>query len=83
MEKFKFDQEESFLLSDSEHSIDTDLAIQRRTICRTDDHNMVTQRKYFIDGKRITVNSVFNLLENQSAVAGIRHLIDRDLQQQN
>ena len=83
MEKLKFNQDESLILSDSEYSIDTDFAIQRRTICRTDDHNMVTQREYFIDGKRITVNSVFNLLENQSAVAGIRHLIDRDLQQQN
>ena len=55
MEKLKFDQEESFLLSGD----------------------------YLIDGKRITVNSVFNLLENQSAVNGIRHMIDRDLQQQN
>ena len=83
MEKLKFNQDESLILSDSEYSIDTDFAIQRRTICRTDDHKMVTQRKYFIDGKRITVNSVFNLLDNQSAVNGIRHLIDRDLQQQN
>ena len=83
MEKFKFDQEESFLLSDGEYSIDTDIAIRRRTVHRTDDENLITQREYFIDGKRITVNSVFNLLENQSAVAGIRHLIDRDLQQQN
>ena len=32
MEKFKFDQEESFLLSGGEHSIDTDLAIRRRTV---------------------------------------------------
>ena len=83
MEKLNFNQEESFLLSDSEYSIDTDIVIQRRTICRTDDHNMVTQRKYFVEGKRITVNSIFNLLENQSAVNGIRHLIDRDIQQQN
>ena len=83
MEKLNFNQEESFLLSDSEYSIDMDIAIQRRTICRTDDHNMVTQRKYFVEGKSITVNSVFNMLENQSAVNGIRHLIDRDLQQQN
>ena len=83
MEKLKFDQEESFLLSDGEYSIDTDLAIRRRTICRTDDHNMVTQRKYFVEGKSITVNSVFNMLKNQSAVEGIRHMIDRDLQQQN
>ena len=83
MEKLKFDQEESFLLSDSEYSIDTDLAITRRTVHTTDDHNMVTQRKYFVEGKSITVNSVFNLLENQSAVNGIRHMIDRDLQQQN
>ena len=44
MEKFKFDQEESFFLSESEHSIDTDLAIRRRMVHRTDDHNMVTQR---------------------------------------
>ena len=83
MEKMIFDQEESFLLSDGEYSIDTDIAIRRRTVHRTDDENLITQREYFIDGKRITVNSVFNLLENQSAVAGIRHLIDRDLQQQN
>ena len=83
MEKLKFDQEESFLLSDGEYSIDADLAIRRRTVHRTDDHNMITQRDYLIDGKRITVNSVFNLLENQSAVNGIRHMIDRDLQQQN
>ena len=83
MEKLKFDQEESFLLSDGEYSIDTDLAITRRTVYRTDDHNIVTQRDYLIDGKRITVNSVFNMLKNQSAVNGIRHLIDRDLQQQN
>ena len=83
MEKLNFNQEESFLLSDSEYSIDTDLAITRRTVYRTDDENMVTQRKYFVEGKRITVNSVFNMLENQSAVNGIRHLIDRDLQQQN
>ena len=83
MEKLKFDQEESFLLSDGEYYIDTDIAIRRRTVYRTDDHNMVTQRKYFVEGKRITVNSVFNLLDNQSAVEGIRHLIDRDLQQQN
>ena len=83
MEKLKFDQEESFLLSDGESSINTDLAIRRRTVHTTDDHNMVTQRKYFVEGKSITVNSVFNLLENQSAVNGIRHLIDRDLQQQN
>ncbi len=83
MEKLKFDQEESFLLSDGEYSIDADLAIRRRTVHRTDDHNMVTQRKYFVEGKRITVNSVFNMLENQSAVNGIRHLIDRDFQQQN
>ena len=83
MEKLKFDQEESFLLSGGEYYIDTDLAITRRTVYRTDDHNMITQRKYFVEGKSITVNSVFNLLENQSAVNGIRHLIDRDLQQQN
>ena len=83
MEKFKFDQEESFLLSDGEYYIDTDIAIRRRTVHRTDDENLITQREYFIDGKRITVNSVFNMLENQSAVNGIRHLIDRDLQQQN
>ena len=83
MEKLKFDQEESFLLSDGESSINTDLAIRRRTVYRTDDENMITQRKYFVEGKRITVNSIFNLLENQSAVNGIRHLIDRDLQQQN
>ncbi len=83
MEKLKFDQEESFLLSDSEYSIDTDIAIRRRTICRTDDENMITRRDYLIDGKRITVNSVFNMLKNQSAVNGIRHLIDRDIQQQN
>ena len=83
MEKLIFNQDESFLLSDGEYSIDTDLAIRRRTVHRTDDHNMVTQRDYLIDGKRITVNSVFNMLENQSAVNGIRHLIDRDLQQQN
>ena len=83
MEKLKFDQEESFLLSDGEYSIDTDLAIRRRTVHRTDDENMITRREYFIDGKRITVNSVFNMLENQSTVNGIRHLIDRDLQQQN
>ena len=83
MEKFKFDQEESFLLSDGEYYIDTDIAIRRRTVYRTDDENMITQRKYFVEGKSITVNSVFNLLENQSAVNGIRHLIDRDLQQQN
>ena len=83
MEKFKFDQEESFLLSDGEYYIDTDLAITRRTVYRTDDHNMITQRDYLIDGKRITVNSVFNMLKNQSAVEGIRHMIDRDLQQQN
>ena len=44
MEKFKFNQEESFLLSDGEYYIDTDLAITRRTVYRTDDHNMVTQR---------------------------------------
>ena len=83
MEKLKFDQEESFLLSDGEYSIDTDIAIRRRTVQTTDDENMITRREYFVEGKRITVNSVFNLLENQSAVAGIRHLIDRDLQQQN
>ena len=83
MEKFKFNQEESFLLSDGEYYIDTDIAIRRRTVYRTDDHNMITQRRYFVEGKSITVNSVFNLLENQSAVNGIRHLIDRDLQQQN
>ena len=83
MEKLKFDQEESFLLSDGEYSIDTDLAITRRTVYRTDDENMITQRKYFVEGKRITVNSVFNMLKNQSAVEGIRHMIDRDLQQQN
>ena len=83
MEKFKFDQEESFLLSDGEYYIDTDIAIRRRTVHRTDDENMITRRDYLIDGKRITVNSVFNLLDNQSAVNGIRHLIDRDLQQQN
>ena len=83
MKKLKFDQEESFLLSDSEYYIDTDIAIRRRTVYRTDDENMITQRKYFVEGKRITVNSVFNLLKNQSAVEGIRHLIDRDLQQQN
>ena len=83
MEKFKFDQEESFLLSDGESSINTDLAIRRRTVYRTDDENMITQRKYFVEGKRITVNSVFNMLKNQSAVEGIRHMIDRDLQQQN
>ena len=83
MEKLKFDQEESFLLSDGEHSIDTALAIRRRTVHRTDDENMITRRDYLIDGKRITVNSVFNMLKNQSAVEGIRHMIDRDLQQQN
>ena len=83
MEKFKFDQEESFLLSDGEYYIDTDIAIRRRTVHRNDDHNMITQRRYFVEGKSITVNSVFNLLENQSAMNGIRHLIDRDLQQQN
>ena len=83
MEKLKFDQEESFLLSDGESSINTALAIRRRTVYRTDDENMITQRKYFVEGKRITVNSVFNLLDNQSAVEGIRHMIDRDLQQQN
>ena len=83
MEKLKFDQEESFLLSDSEYYIDTDIAIRRRTVYRTDDHNMITQRRYFVEGKSITVNSVFNLLENQSAMNGIRHLIDRDLQRQN
>ena len=83
MEKLKFDQEESFLLSDGEYYIDTDIAIRRRTVYRTDDHNMVTRREYLIDGKSITVNSVFNMLENQSAVNGIRHLIDRDFQQQN
>ena len=83
MEKLKFDQEESFLLSDGEYYIDTDIAIRRRTVHRNDDHNMITQRDYLIDGKRITVNSVFNMLKNQSAVEGIRHLIDRDLQQQN
>ena len=83
MEKFKFDQEESFLLSDGEYYIDTDIAIRRRTVHRNDDHNMITQRRYFVEGKSITVNSVFNLLENQSAVNGIRHMIDRDLQQQN
>ena len=83
MEKLNFNQEESFLLSDSEYSIDTDLAITRRTVYRTDDHNMVTRREYLIDGNSITVNSVFNMLENQSAVNGIRHMIDRDLQQQN
>ena len=83
MGKMIFNQEESFLLSDSEYSIDTDLAITRRTVYRTDDENMITQRKYFVEGKSITVNSVFNLLDNQSAVNGIRHLIDRDLQQQN
>ena len=83
MEKFKFDQEESFLLSGGEYYIDTDLAITRRTVYRTDNENMITQRKYFVEGKRITVNSVFNMLENQSAVNGIRHLIDRDLQRQN
>ena len=83
MKKLKFDQEESFLLSDSEYYIDTDIAIRRRTVHRNDDHNMITQRRYFVEGKSITVNSVFNLLENQSAMNGIRHLIDRDLQQQN
>ena len=83
MGKMIFNQEESFLLSGGEYYIDTDIAITRRTVYRTDDHNMITQRKYFVEGKRITVNSVFNLLENQSAVNGIRHLIDRDLQQQN
>ena len=83
MEKLKFDQEESFLLSDGEYYIDTDIAIRRRTVYRTDDDNMITRREYLIDGKRITVNSVFNMLENQSAVNGIRHMIDRDLQQQN
>ena len=83
MEKLKFDQEESFLLSDGESSINTDLAIRRRTVYRTDDENMITRRDYLIDGKRITVNSVFNMLKNQSAVNGIRHLIDRDLRQQN
>ena len=83
MEKLKFDQEESFLLSDGEYYIDTDIAIRRRTVHRNDDHNMITQRRYFVEGKSITVNSVFNLLENQSAMNGIRHLIDRDLQQQN
>ena len=83
MKKLKFDQEESFLLSDGEYYIDTDIAIRRRTVYRTDDENMITRRDYLIDGKRITVNSVFNLLDNQSAVNGIRHLIDRDLQQQN
>ena len=83
MEKFKFDQEESFLLSDGEYYIDTDIAIRRRTVHRNDDHNMITQRRYFVEGKSITINSVFNLLENQSAMNGIRHLIDRDLQQQN
>ena len=83
MEKLKFDQEESFLLSGGEYYIDTDLAITRRTVYRTDDHNMITQRRYFVEGKSITINSVFNLLENQSAMNGIRHLIDRDLQQQN
>ena len=83
MEKIKFDQEESFLLSDGEYYIDTDIAIRRRTVHRNDDHNMITQRRYFVEGKSITVNSVFNLLENQSAMNGIRHLIDRDLQQQN
>lgn len=81
MEKLKFDQEEGFFLSASEYSIDTDIAIRRRTVHRTDDHNMITQRDYLIDRKRITVNSVFNMLGNQSAVNGIRHLIDRDLQQ--
>ena len=81
MEKMIFDQEESFLLSDSEYSIDTDIAIRRRTVHRTDDENLITQREYFIDGKRITVNSVFNMLKNQSAVEGIRHMIDRDLHQ--
>ena len=83
MGKMIFNQEESFLLSDSEYSIDTALAIRRRTVHRTDDENMITRRDYLIDGKRITVNSVFNMLKNQSAVEGIRHLIDRDLQQQN
>ena len=83
MEKLKFDQEESFLLSDGEYSIDTDIAIRRRTVQTTDDENMITRREYFVEGKRITVNSVFNMLENQSAVNGIRHLIDRDFQQQN
>ena len=83
MKKLKFDQEESFLLSDGEYYIDTDIAIRRRTVHRNDDHNMITQRRYFVEGKSITVNSVFNLLENQSAMNGIRHLIDRDLQQQN
>ena len=61
MEKLKFDQEESFLLSDGESSINTDLAIRRRTAYRTDDENMITRRKYFVEGKRITVNSVFNM----------------------
>ena len=65
MEKFKFDQEESFLLSDGEYYIDTDIAIRRRTVHRNDDHNMITQRRYFVEGKSITVNSVFNLLENR------------------
>ena len=44
MEKLKFDQEESFLLSDGEYYIDTDIAIRRRTVHRNDDHNMITQR---------------------------------------
>ena len=68
MGKMIFNQEESFLLSDSEYSIDTALAIRRRTVHRTDDENMITRRDYLIDGKRITVNSVFNMLKNQSAV---------------
>ena len=83
MGKMIINQEESFLLSDGESSINTDLAIRRRTVHRTDDDNIITRREYLIDGKRITVNSVFNMLENQSAVNGVRHLIDRDLQQQN
>ncbi len=83
MKKLDFEQEEFSLPSDGDYSIDTDIAIQRRTIYRTDDNHMITQRKYLIDGKKITVNSVFNMPGNQSAVDGIRHLIDRDLQQKN
>ena len=83
MKKLDFEQEEFSLLSDSDYSIDTELAIQRRTIYRTAEDNLVAQRKYLIDGKKITVNSVFNMPGNQSAVNGIRHLIDRDLQQKN
>ena len=52
MEKFKFNQEESFLLSDSEYSIDTDIAIRRRTICRTDDHNMCDSSQNGLQNRR-------------------------------